>query len=57
MANAADGRESKNNPAQITSVGGKIIRLGQKSQQGWPTQGQRDIFGPPELLEWPSILF
>ncbi len=57
MANAADGRELKNNPAQITSVGGKIIRLGQKSYQGWPTQGQRAIFGPPELLEWPSILF
>ncbi len=31
MANAANGRESKNNPSQITSVGGNIIRLEQKS--------------------------
>jgi hypothetical protein len=25
--------------------------------QGWPTRSPRPIFGPPELLKWPSKTF
>jgi hypothetical protein len=46
------GEFEMSNFVDIVWFGGRRIPKG--LDQGWPTLGQRAIFGPPRLFDWPS---